>query len=86
LTGAYSLRNIYIGQLPAQLAILVASQQDLDQLKRLVLDQDTARIVKEMPPIPNEVKLRFPSMVKYESDLRDWTTKHLAIVIRGGPI
>lgn len=54
------------------------SEEKLKQWERLQnsagLD-DTEKLVENMPPIPTDVKQRFPSMHQYEEMQRGWIIK-----------
>jgi hypothetical protein len=43
----------------------------------------TEKLVSNLPPIPADVKTRFPSMVAYEQQLKDWHTQ-LLVTLSGG--
>lgn len=62
------------------------SAEDLKQWERLQNSagfDDTAKLVENMPPVPSDVKQRFPSMHQYEEMQREWVIK-LIKAIRGG--
>ena len=62
------------------------SAQDLKQFQRVqnsAGSDDTAKLVANMPPYPDEVKQRFPSMARHEADQKEWI-KELIIALRGG--
>jgi len=43
----------------------------------------TLRLVAELPVVPDEVKKRFPSMIKYDLELKEWH-KRLLLALKGG--
>ena len=43
----------------------------------------TSKLVANLPPIPADVKARFPSMIAYEQQLKDWHTQ-LVVSLTGG--
>jgi len=62
------------------------SDQDRKTLKRLqagAAENTTAKLVDNLPPVPADVKKRFPSMQKWEESQKDWVAK-LIIALRGG--
>ena len=59
---------------------------DLASFQRLQQGQQfdaTMKLVAELPPIPQEVKARFPSMAKHEEAMKEWHNK-LLIALKGG--
>lgn len=61
------------------------SEADLKQWERMqnsAGSDDTAKLVENMPPVPTDVKKRFPSMLQYEEMQREWVIK-LIKAIRG---
>ena len=63
------------------------SANDLKIFKRLQIGAEfstTAKLVANLPPLPLDVKQRFPSMIVYEQQLKDWHTK-LVLSLCGGP-
>lgn len=63
------------------------SQADLDQFARRQASSslDVETLVPKLPPVPEDVKRRFPTMAKWEEDLVNWRAK-LIIALRGGPV
>jgi len=62
------------------------SANDLKNFARLQQGQAadaTLKLVAELPPVPADVKKRFPSMMKHEEALKDWHQK-LVLALRGG--
>ena len=44
-----------------------------------------AQLTPKFPPLPDEVKARFPSLKAWEERVKEWETK-TTIAIRGGPV
>lgn len=64
------------------------SDADLLSFSRLqggVQFDSTLKLVAELPPIPKEVRERFPSMEKYDMALKDWHQKLVLALQGGGP-
>lgn len=64
----------------------MASDADLKNFYRIQQSagsDTTDKIVQQMPPIPEDVKKRFPAMAAYEEKQREWV-KQLIIALRGG--
>lgn len=62
------------------------SANDLKTFRRLQVGANfstVSKLVPNMPPLPLDVKTRFPSMVAYEQQLKDWHTQ-LVLILTGG--
>lgn len=64
----------------------MATEEEIFQFRRIqnsVGTDDSQKLVANMPPYPQDLKERFPTMQNHEDRLREWV-KELIIAIRGG--
>ena len=62
-------------------------EDDLKNFNRLREGQafdSTMKLVAELPPVPEDVKKRFPSMAQYELAIKQWH-QQLLVALKGGP-
>lgn len=62
----------------------LADLKSLERIQQGVAFDATLKLVAELPPVPDDVRKRFPSMVKYDLALKEWHQK-LLIALKGGP-
>lgn len=63
----------------------MASPEDLKSFARKqAADDQSAALIKRFPSYPEDVKKRFPSLVKQEADIEQWR-QETNIALRGGP-
>jgi hypothetical protein len=62
----------------------VASPDEKRRFARLQQGAATPEVIQKFPPYPEDVKRRFPSLVKHEEEVEAWRVK-TNIAIRGGP-
>jgi hypothetical protein len=82
-----------IGAFPASALTITAirkmpSEEDLKNFLRLqqgVPFDTSLKLVAELPPFPEDVRKRFPSMAQYEASLKDWHSKLILALQGGGP-
>lgn len=58
------------------------SQSDNNNFKNLKRG-DVPNVVTPPPKLPDDVKRRFPSMVRFEKDFQEWAQKSLGISLQG---
>lgn len=88
----FALSVLYQGRNKAQSgsaksANIMPSDSDLKNFTRLQQGQAfdaTLKLVAELPPVPEDVRKRFPSMAQWQVALKDWHQK-LVIALKGGP-
>jgi len=61
----------------------VASPEDKNRFARLQEGSAQPQVIQKFPPYPEDVKRRFPSMVKHEEEVEQWRVK-TNIALRGG--
>lgn len=50
----------------------MASEEDLKQFNRLRSGPAPLALIQRLPPIPDDIKQRFPSAKKWEDQLEKW--------------
>ena len=58
-------------------------KKNLARLQAGVQFDATLKLVAQLPPFPEDVKQRFPSLLQYEQNLKDWH-QQLLIALKGG--
>ncbi len=62
----------------------MASPEEKARFLRIQQGAAQPEIIQKVPTLPDDVKKRFPSFVKWEEEVEQWRVK-TNIALRGGP-